>query len=491
MNTPRIVLILISICFSLPVIFSQNILIGGQPSNSEDNEINEAVFCESEIVFSIPNTISTGITSDGERFWTCANFTEKIYTHDMAGNELGSFDVPFPNLSGMTIFRDTLWVADEQSGQLIKLDKNTGEILFTYQAPLVSSDPDDPNTYGLTNDGTHIWVADYGGNVPSSVIKINPDNAMPLDTLPVNTNSLLTIFFIDDFLYGIDLTTESLYQINTETGEITFIDFWCTDNPYDIIPLPCTGLFCTGSNNGAGPVYRIDHSGFPFFICENIEVGLCEGDVYNGTIYMENTSFTDTIDLPGFDSIYTTNIEVSPTYDITLFSTQCEDLNTEPGTYISVINLSTNLGCDSMVTNVLEVYPNKNTTFNITLMPGEEYDGMTYFSDTSIVNIYETQFGCDSIVTVNIIVEVSSNQENYWNNISAYPNPSHSTIYINGIIRNTKITVYDLLGRNIYTDLCTKDNNRINVEEWTEGIYYLVLEDDKHSIPYVEKIIVN
>jgi hypothetical protein len=226
-------------------------------------------------------------------------------------------------------------------------------------------------------------------------------------------------------------------------------------------------------------------------LCENLDAEICEGEIYNGNIYLESTTLSDTIELPGFDSIVTTHIEVNPGFDTTLFSFQCEDFNTEPGTYISVNNLSTVAGCDSLVTNILEVYPNKNTTFNITLMPGEDYDGTTYFSDTSIINIYETQYGCDSVVTVNILVEISDTEESQYFSPNIFPNPSESVFYINNLpSKKIRLTVYNSIGEITYDHWSSSGGAEINVESWASGIYFLTIKnEDGTGISRVAKLL--
>ena len=91
-----------------------------------------------------------------------------------------------------------------------------------------------------------------------------------------------------------------------------------------------------------------------------ITIDLCEGGIYNGIAYSSDT--------------------------------------------VLVNNLTSEFGCDSIVTTQISVILQIATEENIELCYGEMYEGVGYTTSTTFTNSYITTSGCDSIVTTNINV---------------------------------------------------------------------------------------
>ena len=53
-----------------------------------------------------------------------------------------------------------------------------------------------------------------------------------------------------------------------------------------------------------------------------------------------------------------------------------------------------------------------------------------------------------------------------------------------------KVTVYNSVGQVVYTQVADSDNVMINVESWTNGLYYVNLET-KAGVKSSQKVIVN
>jgi hypothetical protein len=104
-------------------------------------------------------------------------------------------------------------------------------------------------------------------------------------------------------------------------------------------------------------------------------------------------------------------VVVHPTFNETIQESICEgsvytlngvDYNAS-GTYVETF-ASIN-GCDSIVTLQLTVHPSYNNVQTITLCEGESYEiaGTVYTSSTTILETLQSEFGCDSLITTELI----------------------------------------------------------------------------------------
>ena len=93
---------------------------------------------------------------------------------------------------------------------------------------------------------------------------------------------------------------------------------------------------------------------------DTTNVILCEGDIYEDIIYLQSTILLDTTKFSIFENIKRTEIQV---------------------------------------------IENEESVIDTLLQIGGMYEGLTYFSDTTLQENFLNQFGCDSIVITNIIIE--------------------------------------------------------------------------------------
>jgi gliding motility-associated-like protein len=182
----------------------------------------------------------------------------------------------------------------------------------------------------------------------------------------------------------------------------------------------CDSIITT--NVSVNPIYNIT---------ENVSV--CNGDPYtfpDGTVmasivtpvtYVSNLATT-----LGCDSIITTNVGVNQTYNLTENTNICNGNSytfpdgtiqnniTSPTTHVS--NLITTLGCDSVITTTVGVFPAYTNTSNFSVCNGDSFtfaDGSTQNNITSPISYTSTLVsadGCDSLVTENIVVNPTYNQ---------------------------------------------------------------------------------
>ena len=153
---------------------------------------------------------------------------------------------------------------------------------------------------------------------------------------------------------------------------------------------------------------------------ETINAAICEGESYAENGFNENTTGSYTQNLHtylGCDSTVTLNLTVNPVMNTTINAVICEgtsytdngfNVSTE-GTYSRT--LQTVNGCDSTVVLELKVASNYNDTITATIKYGEFYDANGFFESErgEYVQHLNSQFGCDSVIILNLRVDDNLN----------------------------------------------------------------------------------
>jgi hypothetical protein len=142
---------------------------------------------------------------------------------------------------------------------------------------------------------------------------------------------------------------------------------------------------------------------------------LCNGETYSwhGTEYSVAGTYVATYStIHGCDSTYTLNLVVNPVFEFTEEHAMCDGETymwqgndyTDAGTYVATY--STIHGCDSTFTLNLVVNPVFEFTEEHAMCDGETYmwQGNDYTTAGTYVAAYSTIHGCDSIYTLNLVV---------------------------------------------------------------------------------------
>jgi hypothetical protein len=105
--------------------------------------------------------------------------------------------------------------------------------------------------------------------------------------------------------------------------------------------------------------------------------------------------------------------------------------------------------------------PASSTTFDV-----HELCAGTYIVSVTDAN------GCESMdsVTVSSTVGLLSNQNL---NVSVYPNPSNGNIQLNGLSFGTNLAIYNMLGKQVYSQKIEGDNLRLNLIHLASGKYFI------------------
>jgi len=165
--------------------------------------------------------------------------------------------------------------------------------------------------------------------------------------------------------------------------------------------------------------------------------------------------------------------------------------HTETGTYVE--NLQTMNSCDSIVTTNLTIDTVYNIGYSIEIEQGETHtmpDGNVV--DQVGIFKYEsvTEAGCDSIITIEIITNISIIAE--LNTIKIFPNPNVGifTILFDEISSGT-IQISDITGKVIYTELINSNEQSkiVKLQNLKDGVYILTIKN--YNLIKKAKIIIN
>ena len=222
-----------------------------------------------------------------------------------------------------------------------------------------------------------------------------------------------------------------------------------------------------------------------------LSAAICDGTTYteNGFNVSEAGTYTQNLQtVNGCDSIVTLTLTVNPVANTTLSVAICEgttytenDFNVnEAGTYTQT--LQTVNGCDSIVTLNLTVNPTYNITIDASINEGETYEenGFSESEAGTYVHTLQSEFGCDSVITLNLTVN-SSLTDVVANavEVSLYPNPAnaYTILKVEGLKEQTPVYLFDIQGRKLkeYIMNIGQETLRIDLGDLPKGVYTIML----------------
>ena len=223
----------------------------------------------------------------------------------------------------------------------------------------------------------------------------------------------------------------------------------------------------------------------------NLTAAICEGTTYteNGFNVSEAGTYTQNLQtINGCDSIVTLNLTINPVANTTLSAAICEGTSytengfnvSEAGTYTQ--NLQTIDGCDSIVTLNLTINPTYNITIDTSINEGETYEenGFSESEAGTYVHTLQSEFGCDSVITLNLTVNSSLNDvvANAVE-VSLYPNPAraYTMLKVEGLKEQTIVYLFDIQGRKLkeYIMNIGQETLRIDASDLPKGVYTITI----------------
>ena len=221
-----------------------------------------------------------------------------------------------------------------------------------------------------------------------------------------------------------------------------------------------------------------------------LSAAICEGTMYaeNGFNASEAGTYTQNLQtVNGCDSIVTLNLSVNPVADTTIAAAICEGeiyyengfMASREGTHTQI--LQTDNGCDSVVTLNLTVYPAYQMGIGAVIHEGETYEeyGFNVNEEGTYTQILQTVNGCDSIITLNVVLSSLDEVETNDIKVNVYPNPanSYTVLEVHGLKEETPIYLFDIQGRKVreYVMNIGQDTLRIDLDDLPKGVYTIML----------------
>ena len=217
-----------------------------------------------------------------------------------------------------------------------------------------------------------------------------------------------------DSIYSLNLVVNPSYEFNEDYVMCDGETYTWQDNDYTE-----AGTYVAEYTtiNGCDSIYTLNLVVNPSYEF-NEDYVMCDGETYTwqdndyteaGTYVAEYTTIN------GCDSIYSLNLVVNPSYEINEDYVICDGETytwqdndyTEAGTYVA--EYTTINGCDSIYSLNLVVNPSYEFNEDYVMCDGETYtwQGNDYTEAGTYVAEYTTINGCDSIYTLNLVVNPS------------------------------------------------------------------------------------
>ncbi len=174
------------------------------------------------------------------------------------------------------------------------------------------------------------------------------------------------------------------------------------------------------NKNGCDSIVNLSLTVYPIYK-KGHEASICKGETYSLNGFNENKTGYYTQNhktINGCDSLITLNLIVNPIYDYEITGRICQGETytqngfNEKSAGLYIQNLQTTNGCDSIVKLKLIVNPIYDTIINSNICNGEIYNqfGFNHSISGTFTQNLKTRNGCDSTITLNLKVNPTYNQ---------------------------------------------------------------------------------
>lgn len=417
---------------------------------------------------------SVNQTFDGG--YILGGYSDSGISGDKTEANIGGYDywVVKLNSSGTILWQNTIGGTNPEDLITAQQTSDGGYILGGYSSSGIGGDKTAPNLFGedfwilkLNSTGEIIWQQTYGGN---------------------GTDRFYCLQETSDQGFLLGGWSDTDIDGNKTEASIGLSDYWIIKLEGTCIPLAetCNGIDdnCNGViDESVSESININASG-PTTFCQGSSVVLSA--IYTGTTVQWKKD--------GINIIGATNSTYTATQKATYTCETASDCGTalSTGIYVNVQKNPTAI-----------ITAGGSTTFctggSVTLTANagvglsyQWYKGMSVILGATNVNYvasttgnYKCQVtkmatGCSKISNGIVVTVTCKEGENNYE-LSIYPNPSNNvfTISSNKIIEFGIITVTDIHGKSIFTNLIEQtDFIEINLGDYSKGIYFMQLEEN-------------
>jgi hypothetical protein len=198
----------------------------GMPSPGFD--VTPAVpvaFDDTAYSFPLPGRWATGLCIDGDDLWIQDNDSNKIFKIDTTGQILRTLESPGGTSRGsgdLEIVNGALWAISENDARLYQLDMASGAILKSFALP--DSGASDPSSWGLVWDGAHFWHTDY--SYPCTIFELDTADGSVIRSFPAPGNLPIGIAWDGEYLWCVNAHSATVNVIDTADGSTIATRAW-------------------------------------------------------------------------------------------------------------------------------------------------------------------------------------------------------------------------------------------------------------------------
>ncbi len=219
----------------------------------------------------------------------------------------------------------------------------------------------------------------------------------------------------------------------------------------------------------------------------------------DGTTYTSsnNTSTYTLTNVEGCDSTILLDLTINNSYSGLDSHTACDSYTWVDGnTYTSnnnsaMIQYTTVGGCDSTLT--LDLIINQSSSSNLTETALDSYtlNGVIYDSTGVYTQVLTNIEGCDSTITLDLTIETSVGLNEINEEILLYPNPTKDQLEVNvpTYLIGSKVIVFDASGKQVLSYVQPHNKQIIDCSPFPSGKYILTFEnkDFKESGHFIKE----
>jgi len=160
-------------------------------------------------VIKTPGPCPTGLAFDGKHLWLADNFTDTIYKIDTeTGKVLSGFESPGHHPEGLAWDGKFLWHIDSGEKLMYKLDPETGRAVSILES-------NSPNPRDLAWDGEYIWIEDFRSD---TLLKVSTVDGMMVQTFASPAGEPAGLAFDGKYLWVADRAEDRIYLVNPADG---------------------------------------------------------------------------------------------------------------------------------------------------------------------------------------------------------------------------------------------------------------------------------
>jgi hypothetical protein len=145
-------------------------------------------------------------------------------------------------------------------------------------------------------------------------------------------------------------------------------------------------------------------------------------------------------------------------------------------------------GCQGIDSVQVIVNNSSSSTLTETALDSYTLNGQTYTQSGTYSQLIPNAAGCDSTITLNLILNFTGIDEMKNFAVSIYPNPSRDILYINSEIELfSSFELIDNQGRIVLSDALKGNQTSVNLEAIAPGNYYLKIEERNILVKVVKQ----